>query len=175
MLIFLREENLVGGNTPLDAQVGVVPCYGTFAFGGIEIVALVLEDGFGTEDGETVSKPLTDEELAMVIASEFYSNMLSISWGTLANVYCHIKNPPFHNAHEFALGKGRTLEMETTQHAIVRQGFVILNKVDVHPRLLGKFACIKTLEKIAAGIAKHTRLDDINTFKFGLNDFHVSS
>ena len=46
----------------------------------IEVITLVLEDGGLGEDGEAVGKTLRNEELAMIVFSQFYSHMLAVGW-----------------------------------------------------------------------------------------------
>ncbi len=56
----------------------------------IEVITLVLEDGCFGEDGEAVGKALWNEELDMIVFCQFYSHMLAISRGVLANIYSYI-------------------------------------------------------------------------------------
>ena len=49
-----REDDIFGGQTPVDAQRRVVPCNGALRFGGVGVVALVLERRFVAQNGEAV-------------------------------------------------------------------------------------------------------------------------
>ena len=52
VLILLREDHVIGGDTPIDRQLGIVPCDSTLAVGSVVIIALVLEDHFWREHAE---------------------------------------------------------------------------------------------------------------------------
>ena len=47
---------------------------------------------------------LWDEELTMIVFCQFYSHMLTISWRTLADIYCYIEDSTLYAAYQFALG-----------------------------------------------------------------------
>ena len=48
---------------PVDVQIRVVPGYGTFGLGMIELIALVLEDGLMAQYCKAVGEAFGDEEL----------------------------------------------------------------------------------------------------------------
>ena len=84
----------------------------------IELVALVLEDGGLAQYGKAMSKAFGYEKLPMVVFCQLYGNMLSVGGGALADINGYIKHSAFHAAHQFALGKGRALEMQASHDTI---------------------------------------------------------
>ena len=75
--ILRRKNHLVGRDSPVDTQRGVVPRNGALAFRAIIIVALVLEYGHVAQHAEAVGKSTRDEELTMVVLCKFYGYVLS--------------------------------------------------------------------------------------------------
>ena len=55
-----REDDIFGGQTPVDTQRRVVPCNGALRFGGVGVVALVLERRFVAQHGEAVRTDTVD-------------------------------------------------------------------------------------------------------------------
>ena len=135
--------------------------------GGIEIVALVLEDGSLAQYG----KASWNEELTMVILREFYSHMLAIGRQTFTDVNCYIEDGSLDASNQFALGEGRCLEMEASHHAIARHAFVVLHEIDFS-HFLFKLSLREAFEKVASGIFEDFGLDDDNAFYFCFNYFH---
>lgn len=75
--IFVAEEGLALRYFPIDAESRVEDTDAGVGFGVVELVALVLEDGRRAEYGEAVGKPFVDEELEVVVLTEFDSHVLS--------------------------------------------------------------------------------------------------
>ena len=51
-----------------------------------------------------MSKALWYEELAMIVFCQFYSHMLAVSRGALANIYCYIEDSTFYATYQLTLG-----------------------------------------------------------------------
>lgn len=111
--VFVAEDGLGGGDAPVDAEGVVEDADASVCLGVVELVTLVLEDGGLAEYGEAMGEALRDEELAMVVFSEFYGDVLTVGWGTFADVNGYIQDGAFDAANEFALGEGWALEMQT--------------------------------------------------------------
>ena len=109
--VFVAENGLGGGDAPVDAEGVVEDADASVGLGVVELVTLVLEDGGLAQYSETVGEALRDEELAMVVFGEFYGDVLTVGWGTFADVNGYIQDSAFDTANEFALGKGWALEM----------------------------------------------------------------
>ena len=116
--VLFRQDDPVGRDAPVDAQVGVVPCQRALALRRVEVVALVLEDNLGSEYAEPVGKAPGNEELAMVVLRQLHGDMLPEGGGTLADVHCHVEYGTFDHPYQFALCVGRLLEMQSAQHAV---------------------------------------------------------
>ena len=61
--IFFWEQCFVSRNLPVDAEAAVQDANSSVGLWGIEVVALVLEDGGFAEDGKAVGKATRYEEL----------------------------------------------------------------------------------------------------------------
>ena len=76
-LVLFRQDDFVGRNAPVDAEIRVVPCQCPLALRGIKVVAFILENNFRREHAEAVGKTAGDEELTMVFFCQLYSYMLT--------------------------------------------------------------------------------------------------
>lgn len=70
--VLLGKKYLVCRYPPVYAKRWVIPRDRALALRGVEIVTLVLEQGGLAEYAETMGKTPRDEELAVVLAGEFY-------------------------------------------------------------------------------------------------------
>lgn len=129
--IFLREDSLVGGNSPVYVEGFIFDRDTSISFGVIEIVALVLKYSCFGQDGKAMGKSFWYEKLQVVVLCQFHGNVLPVCGGAFAYVDCYVKDSSPDTAHEFALGIGRALEMQTSHDAIYRHTLVVLHKVDV--------------------------------------------
>ena len=77
VLILLREDHVIGGDAPIDRQLGIIPCDSTLAVGSVVIIALVLEDHFWREHAEAVCKASGNEELAVITFTQLHGYVLS--------------------------------------------------------------------------------------------------
>ena len=69
--ILFTQNSMFGRNTPINAQRTVQNADTTVSFRMIEIITFILEDSRFTQDRKTMSKPLRNEELAMIIFCTF--------------------------------------------------------------------------------------------------------
>ena len=76
--VFLAEDSFVYWYLPVDAKAVVLDADTSISLWGIEIVALVLENGCLGENGKAVGKTTWHEELAMVVLCQFYGYMLAV-------------------------------------------------------------------------------------------------
>ena len=116
--VLFRQDDPVGWNAPVDAQVGVVPCQCALALRRVEVVALVLEDDLGSEHAEPVGEAPGYEELAMVVLCQLHGDMLPEGGGTLADVHRHVEHGTLDHPYQLALRVRRLLEMQSAQHAV---------------------------------------------------------
>ena len=91
MFVFFRENDLVCGNLPVNTQIGIIPCNGTFALRCIEVVAFILEDHFVCQYAETVGKSAWNEELTVVFSREFHFYVLAESRRSATYINSYIK------------------------------------------------------------------------------------
>ena len=103
--ILFRQDGLVGWDTPVDAQRIVENTDAPIGLRMVELVTLILEHGRGRQHGKAVGKTLGDEELAVVVLSEFHGNMLSVGGTALADVDGNVEYGTTNAAHKFALLK----------------------------------------------------------------------
>ena len=124
--ILFRQDGLVGRNAPVDAQRIVENTDAPIGLRMVELVTLILEHGRGRQHGKAVGKTLGDEELAVVVLSEFHGNMLSVGGTALADVDGNVEYSTADAAHEFALSERRTLEVESSHDTIGGHALVVL-------------------------------------------------
>ena len=158
--ILLRQDSLVGRDAPVDAQRIVENADARVSLRVIELVTLILEHGRGRQHGKTMGKTLGDKELAVVVLSEFYGNMLSVGGTALADVDGNVEYSTADAAHEFALGKRRTLEVESSHDTIGGHALVVLYEGN-RCNLRIEVALRERLKEIAPGIGKDARFDDV--------------
>ena len=163
--VFVAEDGLGGGDAPVDAEGVVEDADASVGLGVVELVTLVLEDGGLAQYGEAVGEALRDKELAVVVFGEFYGYVLAVGWGTFADVNGYIQDGTFDAANEFALGKGRALEMQTAHDSITGFGFVVLNENNFSDFFIEFFLRIR-FEEIAARIFKDSGLYYIKAINF---------
>ena len=160
MAVFLGEDNIGLRDAPFNADRRVVPGYGTLGRRVIEAVALILEDGFFTENGKAVGKALRDEELPVVFPGELAGHVLSKPGRAPADIHRHIQHAAGNHPHQFALGAGPFLEMQAPQHAVPAFALVVLDKLDVPANGLVKVPLAPAFHKIAPLISKHPGLEN---------------
>ena len=136
--ILFRQDGLVGRDAPVDAQRIVENTDAPIGLRMIELVTLILEHGRGRQHGKTMGKTFGDEKLAVIVLREFYGNMLSVGGTALADVNGNVEYGTTYTAHEFALGKRRTLEMESSHDTIGGHALVVLyegNRCDLRVKV----------------------------------------
>ena len=136
--ILFRQDGLVGGDVPVDAQRIVKNADARIGLRVIKLVTLILEYSRGRQHGKTMSKALGNEELKVVVFGEFYGNMLSVGGTALADVDRNIEYGTTYAAHKFALGERRTLEMESSHDTIGGHALVVLyegNRCDLRVKV----------------------------------------
>ena len=173
LLVLGGEFYICGRDGPFYPYLRVVPRNGSFGFGMVEVVALVLEDCRLAEDGKAVGETFGHEELAVVVFGEFTAYVFAVGGTSFAYIYCHIEDSATHATDQFALGVGRQLKVESAKHTIVAAGFVVLHKVDVQSCLLFELLGVEALKEVSAAIAEDTRLDNQNTIYFCPDYFHI--
>ena len=128
--VFLRKNGLFRVDTPVDAERTVGNGDATVGLGMIVVVAFVLEYGCLAQYGESVGESAGHEELQMIFLRQLHGHMAPVGRRTLADVDGNVEHPAAHAAHEFALGEGRTLEMQAAHHAARRARLVVLHEID---------------------------------------------
>lgn len=116
--VFLRKYCLVGKYLPVDAKIRVEDVDASVGLWGIEVVALVLADGGFAEGGKDMGKAFRDEDLTVVVFTEFYGYMLAIGRRALADIYRYIEHLDTNAGDELALCVRGCLEVEASHHAI---------------------------------------------------------
>ena len=71
-----------------------------------------------------------DEELTMVVLSQFHSDVLTVGRAALADVYDDIEDGPLDAADELCLSEGRALEVQATHDTVGTHAFVVLDERD---------------------------------------------
>ena len=121
---------LGGGDSPVDVQGVVQDGDSSVRFGVIELVALVLEDGFLRQDGKTVGESFWNEELQMVFLRQFHCHMPPVGGAVLADVYGDIQYGSSDTAYQFALGEGWLLEVQPSHDPVAGHALVVLHESD---------------------------------------------
>lgn len=170
--VFLGENDVGGGNAPIDADCRVVPSNGTLRFGVVEVVALILKESFGAQNHKAVGHSARQEELSVVLLREFAADVSAECGAVFADIDCVVDHTSAHAPNEFALSVRRQLIVQAAQHAVRRFTLVVLHEGDVQPRLTGELLGVVTLEKVSALVAKYFWLDDENSLYFGFDYVH---
>ena len=112
----------------------------------------------------------------MIIFSQFHRHMLAVCWRTFTDIHGNIQHSTLHASHQLALGKRRSLEMQTTHHTIRTHALVVLAELHLLAYqwlyLLFKLSLARALEEIATSISKQARLNDEHAFNISLYYFH---
>ena len=169
--VFLRKDGLLHGYLPVDAQTFVLDADTAVGLRGVEVVALVLEDGRLAQYGKAVGEAAGDEELAVVLFCQLYGDMLPVGGRAFADVDGYVEDPAADAAYQLALCIGRTLEVQPAHHAVARHALVVLYEL-YRAYLFVELFLRKGLEKVAPGIPKDAGLYNYYAFYRGLDDFH---
>ena len=129
-LVFSTQDGIGDGDAPVDVESLVQERDARIGLGSIVVVAFVLEHRFFGENRKTVGKTTRDEELEVIVLTEFYSYVLPKGGTALTDVYCHIQHAAARAAHEFALRVRHALIVQATHHTAGGTRFVVLHKVD---------------------------------------------
>ena len=170
--VFRAEDDLVGGNAPVDAQGGVVPGDGSFGRRLVEAVALVEEDGLFGQHREAVGKALGNEELQLVLAAEFCRNVFAEGGAADADVHRNVQHAAFQHAYQLALAVGALLVMQPADYAVAAVAFVVLNEAYAGYGLL-ELTLVEALEEASSGIFENARLQNKHAGYFGLYNIHL--
>lgn len=123
-----------------------------------------------------MGKAFWDEELAMIVFCQLYSNMLTISWRALADIYCYIEDSTFYAAYQLALGIWWVLEVQPSHHAIAAHRLVVLAEVNIVSQdwgnLLFKLPLAEALEEVATSISEKTWLYNEYAFNISFDYIH---
>ena len=172
--IFIAQNRFVGRDAPVDAEAAVQDADASVSLWGVEVVAFVLEDGCLAQNCKAVGEAFGDEALAVVLFGEFDRYVLAVGGAAFAYVNRHIEHSATHATNEFALGVGRSLEVEPAQHSVGGHGFVVLHEGDVKAGLFPELTCVEALEAVSAGVPEDLRLDDERAVYVGFDYFHFN-
>ena len=172
VFVLLRQYRPVGGDAPVDGEVGVVPGDGSLGLRGVEAVALVLEDHLVAQHAEPVGEAPGDEELAVVVPGEFDRHMLSEGRRAFPDVHSHVQHGALYNAHELRLSVWRLLEMQAAYHPVARPALVVLDEVHVGDFFL-ELSLGERLEEIPPVVPEDARLEDHRAVYRCPDYFHV--
>ena len=162
--ILFRKISVFRRNALIDTKRFIQDRDTTISLWVIEVITFILEYRSLRQDNETIRKALRYKELAMIIFRQFYSHMLTICRRTLADIHGNILHSTLHTSHQLALGKRRSLKMQTTHHTIRTHTLVVLAELHLVANqwlyLLFKLSFAEALEEIATSISKQARLND---------------
>ena len=170
--VLLRQYRLVGGDAPVDAEVGVVPRDGALRLRGVEAVALVLEDHLVAQHAEPVGETPRDEELPVVVLGELHCHVPPEGRRASPDVNRHVEHGALYHANELRLREGRLLEMQAADDPVARPALVVLDEVHVGD-LLSEFTLGERLEEVSPVVPEDARLDDHRAVYRCLDYFHV--
>ena len=170
--VLLRQYRPVGGDAPVDGEVGVVPGDGSLGLRGVEAVALVLEDHLVAQHAEPVGETPRDEELPVVVFGEFDRHMLAEGRRASPDVHSHVEHGTPDDSHELRLREGRLLEMQAAYHSVARPALVVLDEVHVGDFFL-ELSLGERLEEIPPVVPEDARLEDHRAVYRCPDYFHV--
>ena len=162
-------------NRPLNADLWVVPADVSVALGRVVIVRLVLHLDVVRQRDEAMRKAARDEELLLVLRRELHADPLAELRRALADVHRHIKDRAARRTQELRLAHRVELIMQPAQRPLRRRiRLIVLHKIHRDASLL-HLALRPALHEPPARIAKHLRLQYIDTFKARFSYFHDNS
>ena len=149
---------MLGWYLPINSKAIIKDRDASIGFWMIEVITLILEDSCFRENGETMSKALWNEELAMIIFCQFYSHMLAVSRGAFTNINCNIKNSTLYATHQLTLSIRWTLEVQASHYAVTTHRLVVLAEVNTVSQdwgnLFFKLSLAEALEEITTSITE---------------------
>lgn len=102
---------------PVDVKCRVGNRDAAVGLGRIVIVAFVLEYSLVGKNCETVGKTARDEELTVVVFSQFDCDMAAIGRRTYAYVDSNVKDASADTSDKFSLSVRGTLEMQSAHYS----------------------------------------------------------
>ena len=170
--VLLRQYRPVGGDAPVDGEVGVVPGDGALRLRGVEAVALVLEDHLVAQHAEPVGETPRDEELTVVVARQFHGHVPPEGRRASPDVHRHVQHGALYHTQQFCLREGWLLEMKTPDDPVARPALVVLDEMHVRD-FLSEFAFGERLEEVPPVVPEDARLDDHRAVYRCPDYFHV--
>ena len=172
VFVLLRQYRPVGGDAPVDGEVGVVPGDGALGLRGVEAVALVLEDHLVAQHAEPVGETPRDEELPVVVARQLHGHVLAEGRRTSPDVNRHVQYGTPDDSHELRLREGRLLEMQPPDDSVARPALVVLDEVHVGDFFL-ELSFGERLEEVPPVVPEDARLEDHRAVYRCPDYFHV--
>lgn len=170
---------VLGAGLVLAAAVGPLHVdrrviVGNAALGGgvVDVGALVAELGHIGQHDKAVGEALGDPEHLLVVGGQRCAHPLAEGLAVGAAVDGDIEHLAQGHADELALGV-LGLEVQAAQHALGGAALVILHEGFVDARC-GELVDLVGLHKIAAVIAKNSRLDDLHVRNIGLDEIELA-
>ena len=161
VLVFGTQNGFGNGHAPVNVETLIQKRDACIRLGGLIVVAFVLEHRFFGENGKTVRKTAGDEELEVIVLTEFHGNVLTKGGTALTNVYGNIEDATAGAAHKFALRVGHSLIVQTAHHTARGARFVVLYKVNgTHEAV--ELLLRKGFKEIAAVVAKQSGFENDN-------------
>ena len=162
--VFLAQEHFLFRDAPVDAEALVQDGDAAVGLGMVELVALVLEDGGLAQYGEAVRKSFVDEELEVVVLTQFHGYVLPECGRTFADIDSHVQHATFDAAHQFGLCERRALIVQTAHHAVGGHTLVVLHEADLAAdkgcEFLVELTLRETLKEIASRVVEHARFNN---------------
>ena len=87
------------------------------------------EDGLVAQYGKTVCESARYEELAVILGGQLDCDVFAERGRSAPYIDGDVQNPTLNDPHQFGLGCGPLLEMESAQYAPAGFGFVVLHEV----------------------------------------------
>ena len=116
--VFLAKNRLLHRYAPINTKRLVLDIDSAISLRMIELVALVLENGGFGENGEAMGETPRNKELTMIVFCQFYCYMLAECRRAFTDINGNVEDCAFNTAHEFALGIGHTLIMQSSHNAV---------------------------------------------------------
>ena len=141
-------------------------------FGSIPVVHFISKYGNVRKDLETVGKAPWDEQLPLVLVTEFYHHVAAERRRRATQVDRHIDHPSAQHADQLGLRESAFLIMQTAQYAARRLRLIILHETNFMPHMSVEITFTICLHEIAAGVCKHTRVqnpDSVDTCRYILH------
>jgi hypothetical protein len=171
ILILFRKDYLNIQIRPLYLKFRIVELKASFRLLAIEIVAFVRKERVVFQNDKAVRKTARNEQLTAVFSRKNYAYMFSVGKRTLADINGDIQYSSAYDSDKFSLRVGKSLPMKTSDDALGRKTFIILNELAGNTSVEISLFIVR-LAKVASVITEKITFDYFHSLYLRIDNFH---